>query len=289
MAGVDEITKVDLNKKLNLFNSFNDDQQKVIRELFFRDQKKVITEVIGSFNYGVLFPSSFGACFRSDNGAIEVVDKDLVSTNFRFSDNILEVPAQIDLLCRIIFTKKFNQKGLFKVNTVADKMKTARTLLYDILEGRVSEETGIGLFDKNFDLIDCCELYKLLLRSFNKTVIPLSFIKPIIEASKETDLEKKMIASKAIFYSLPTHNRKILESNIFLCYKICQITHSQENVKEQLDLDGLAIVMMPNLFLENENDFEIDSIIQLVSFAKFLFANIFDIMDFDEKYKNANK
>lgn len=217
-------------------------------------------------------------------------------TNNILNNNNIVVPKHFNLISDIILNKPFDQNGLFSVNSTKQRLRTANSLLQDIVEHKVSEEKGKELFDRNFDLIDSCEVYKTLLRSFNCCIIPNGYINIIIKINSIHDniinnnnnndniTDDKLILTKAMYYSLPFNNRNILESNVMLCYKICLKTSQMENKEKQMDLDGISIVMMPNLFLKKDKDIEIEKVLELVSFCKYFYKAFPEVCGIEEKY-----
>ncbi len=272
------------NKKLKdvdySFNTLSKDDQDIVGKKYIDSKIDLLRKNI---NIGLMFKITKNVIFElfSPSEKIELIERFLVDTDFSFGEEKIKIPASLNLISEIIFDMDFVQAGLFRVNTTKQKIQTAISLLYDIIENRVDFNTGKQIFQKNFDMIDCCELYKELLRTFNTSIIPKAFLTALLKISEIENKEDKISCIKAIYYSLPATNRMILESNVFFCYQIVEATKNLETKAQQLDLNGLAIVMMPNLFLEEDRGVDIDKILILVDFTKFLYNNFKQIMVYD--------
>ena len=259
-----------IKNKLKTFNSLSKNDQIKERNDFINKHSDILSKHIGYFN-GKKLKSTFWWDLVFTTEEIIIAHRNETICKFSFSEEGVSTPKQFDLIGKIIINKKFDQNGLFRVNSTKQRLRTANSLLQDIIEERVNEEKGLELFNKNFDLIDCCELYKVLLRSFNTTIIPNTFINIILKINEIEDENNKKICTKAMYYALPNNNRMILESNVMLCYRICVKTSTMTNADKQMDLDGMSIVMMPNLFLMKDQDIEIERVLDLVEFCKYFY------------------
>lgn len=273
--------KKHLDTKINGFNSIDSIQQQKYLEQFSNKNSSILKKHFG-FYFINKINGNFLGNFLFNPEEIIIPKVNSTSTNFRFSKDSFTIPKNINLINEIILKKQFDQDGVFRVNSTIQRLKTANSLLQDIVEERVNIDTGLELFDKNFDLIDSCELYKNLLRSFNTTVISNKYIDMIMVIDQISDENTKLICTKAMYYSLPHSNRCILESNVYLCYEIClRINEMPENDK-QMDLDGMAIVMTPNLILKKDEDIKIEKVLVLVNFCKYFYKNFPQICKIDD-------
>lgn len=273
--------KKHLNVKINGFNSINSIQQQKYLKHFNSQNLSILKKYFG-FCFINKINGNFLGTFFFNPEEIIIPEVNSISTDLRFSKDSFIIPKNINLISKIILKKKFDQDGVFRVNSTIQRLKTANSLLQDIVEERVNIDTGLELFDKNFDLIDSCELYKNLLRSFNTTVISNKYINMIMAIDQISDENTKLICTKAMYYSLPHNNRCILESNVYLCYEIClRINKMPENDK-QMDLDGIAIVMTPNLILKKDEDIKIEKVLVLVNFCKYFYKNFPQICKLDD-------
>ncbi|KAL6121721.1 hypothetical protein NUSPORA_01306 [Nucleospora cyclopteri] len=261
-----------LSIKKKGINGMNYDEDTHYTQSYLKKNSGIINKYFGFIGSRRIKKSYFWSIFY-EISEIQVYEKNLTCTKFKFCEENIYIPKTLDLISETILSKKFDKNGLFRVNSTKQRLRTASALLYDIVEQRVNVTKGKQLLDKNFDLIDCCELYKELLRSFNTTIIPKSYIDLIVRISDISNIDDKIICCKAIYYSLPKNNRSILESNIFVCYKICEKMEKSKTHLQQMDLDGISIVMMPNLFLEKDQDIEIEKVLVLVEFCKYFYSN----------------
>lgn len=263
-----------------------------INDLSVDEQKSYITEYINenagviSKNLGWLMPTKLKQNFIGSSllkvHAIKSHARFMIRSNLSFSENPLEIPSNLHIIGEIILEKDFSQKGIFRINSTRARVRAAKTLLYDIMEKRIEIEKGKELFHKNFDLIDAAETYKQLLRGFNSTIISESYIPIILKIEKILDPEEKMICTRALIYSLPFLNRKILENHIYICYSIIEKIQSQGHPDEQMDIAGISSVMMPNIILKSKQNIAISEVLILVPFTKYLFLEFKNLIKVSE-------
>jgi RhoGAP domain len=268
------------SEKITTINDLNWQEFIDVRRRFVDQHKEVINKNLGSFASDKLKQNLLGSVLMHVE-EIHIKKDYMQSTKLRFSKNKIEIPKNLEILGDMIYGSETIQKGIFRINSTKARVRAATTLLYDMVEMRVDESKGKSMFKKNFDLIDTCETYKQLLKTFNTRIIPKNFIPMILAIEKIQNYEEKIVCTKAFVYLIPTLNRKILENTIFLAHTIAEKSKRFKQENHQMDIEGISTVMMPNIILGYDVPSDMNFVLTLVGFNKFIFKEFKNLIKID--------
>ncbi|KAI5152512.1 hypothetical protein ENBRE01_2886 [Enteropsectra breve] len=273
MSGIEKLKE----NKTQTINDLKPEDQEQYRKKFINDSRETIKKHLGFLAAQKLKHSYIGELFLCAE-EIEYKEAYLMHTDLSYTTDGLEIPGCLVVMGKILEDVNMSKGGVFRVNSTEARIKLVRTLVFDIVEKRVTMEDGLGKFKTDFSAIDAAEVFKKLLRSFNITVVPEVYLPLILEIQKIENEDEKKVCTRAFLLSLPPMNRCILENCVFLCYLILEKLKNEDQKEQHMDIDGVSVVMMPNLFLKSEKNEAIENILALVDFTKFIFKNFIDFI-----------
>lgn len=259
----------------------------LIEEDIINCRNKYISENIDILNqyFGywdiLILRQSFLSKLYSKISEIKVPEGSLTTSHFRFSRRHIIIPRIIEVVSDLLIKDDIKITEIFRLNSTEQKIKDLYELITDITSSKISEKQGMYKLTDNFNIIDIAGLYKTLFRRYNEFVLPRNVVRIALRIDSIVDLNHKRICTKTLLYALPRINRYILENCVYVCTKIARKL-KKCNSRKKMNLNGLAIVMMPNIINPNQNDSGYENIKKLSSFISYLFQNFEEIIKIDD-------
>lgn len=201
-----------------------------------------------------------------------------VTSLFAFSGTPIHIPYGLNILSEILVENKESRKGIFRVNSPLEKVNSLLAIINSVSKGEIDPDIGAKIIRTAFDMYDISESYKTLFRRFNCYVIPRGLVPLLLKVHKITDPEDKKICAKILLSRIPRNNRMILEN----CAYICNFLGTKYNDNDQqMNIQGLGVVMMPNLITINSNSVHIEAIKSLSDFTSYLFDNFEELIRYE--------
>lgn len=207
---------------------------------------------------------------------IKIPKDKLAESNQGFSRNPLLIPKIMNLLVEILLESGIGSDGIFRVNSLPDRLKALNSIADSITSGEISLELGESIIKNTFDIFDISETYKMIFRKCGSPVLPDYFLPMAARVSDIESIEDKRICCRTIMFGLPRQNRMILESCIFLCTRMA-VEEGSHNSKKRMNLVGLGVVMTPNLVNFNKDSIDFGQVKKLSDFVCFLFEHYKEI------------
>lgn len=264
-------------EKILTMNDLNPDEIKEEKDIFTEQYWGTMRKYLG-FMGALKLRQGFIGKLLLRVPEIKFNTRYLIGTKIGFSLKPIKIPGNLAIASEMLLQRPFINRGVFRINSTEQRLKDAKSLLFDLSEERVMVEYGKEILDKNFDPIDIAEAYKQMLRGFNTTVIPLTMVPIIKKIQNIANNEDKLCCTKAFLYALPPLNRRILENDVYLCYAVMGRMQMGITKKEHMGMDGMGVVMMPNLFMKTEAQLAIADVLLLVEFSKYLFKNFKELI-----------
>jgi len=242
------------------------------REEFIRNNYTVIRQYLGFFMPMKLERTIFGSWLLKVE-RIQFREDFMGVTTVCFSSKGLLIPKPLVIVGEVLKSLSFTSSGIFRENSTDTRLSAIKTFIWDITEGKITMKDGITKFIKNYDSVDAAETYKQVLRSFNTSVISVEYFPLLVNIQGIEDTTHKFLCVRAFLFSLPELNRRILEHAIYVCHLIVEKLENLKPAKKHLDIDGIAVVMMPIIFLRKKEDLSMENVLVIVEFTKYLFKN----------------
>lgn len=276
-------------RKFTTINDLADGEADKERLLFIKKNSATIRKYLGVFGIIKLKKGFFARMFMRIP-EIEFNKRYMSSTEVCFSQKQIYIPSTLAIASEMLLARPVIDKGVFRINSTQQRLKDAKSLLFDLAAqgGGTVVERGREILDENFDPIDIAEAYKQIIRGFNITVIPETLIPLIKRIEAIVNEKEKKRCTKALLYALPSINRQILENDVYLCYALLERMKRDKSNKEQMGIEGMGVVMMPNLFMKYDANLGIADVLVLVEFSKFLFKNFRELIVSETKYEDCN-
>lgn len=238
--------------------------------------RMVLLEYMGWIEMAFLKQSFFGRIFMSIP-EIKINECDRTLSNLRFSKNPISVPKILDFVSQLLVKNNLQVGGIFRVNSTKKRVETVIEIVKNIVDAKLPIRQGLDQLDRDFNIIDLAESYKALLKSLGSPIIPKKMIKMAIKVQKIENPDHKKTCVKAMIFSLPLSNRMVLENCIYVNSKISAKLRTIE-AQDKMNLEGLAIVMMPSLIHPGAPDVYYADIKGLSDFVCYVFENFEDLL-----------
>lgn len=265
---------------LHTMNDMDNVEIFTCRDQFVHDNHKVLSLYFSSLDLHKLKHTFISKFFKRAN-EVDMPPELLERSEFRFSTSKIIIPKSMNLVCKLLTEAEQTHSGVFRVNSVPENINSFISVVDAISTDKIHLSLGLKMIGCAFDSIDIAEAYKVLFRKCGSSIIPTSFLHMASRMADAKSDEHKKICCRAILFGLPKQNRMILENCIYICTFI-SAKLAKTATKMHLDLNGLAVVMTPNLINFNIEDLEFDLVKKLSEFILFTFENFQEIFVVDE-------
>ncbi|WUR04817.1 Rho-type GTPase-activating protein [Vairimorpha necatrix] len=256
---------------INTINDLEEDDISIYKTSYIRENQDLINKHLTSWEISILNQTILASIFAP----LHTVErksrlKFWRPTEFHFGKSILYVPVNYYVITDIIDTFDVDVDGLFHGKNLAGRVQSC----INMLEYEISERTPlINVRDKiteNFNIYDMTMAFKEILGNYENTIIPKNTLPIIMKISEIPEIENRLILYHYLYISLPKFNRYLLESAIYFIYRL----HDHKiNKMYQINMEGIATLMMPHLLLKKNEHLTLDEIYKLVKFTKELILN----------------
>lgn len=242
---------------------FIDINAPVIQKHLTRVQVAVLKELCLSFLFGRLCE-------------ISIPESDAQVTRHCFSTEIV-VPRMLEFIGRLLIEGELKNSEIFRVNSTRKRVEGLLDIARQMTTAALSRQQGMWLIQEKYTMVDIAEAYKVLFKQYDCPVIPQPMVQMAIQIEAIEDAEEKRVCAKALVFSIPPANRRILESCVYVCTRVVERLRVIESQKK-MNLSGLAIVMMPNLMRPVCLGDDYMSVKRLSDFLCYVFENFEDLL-----------
>ncbi|KMV66127.1 RhoGAP domain-containing protein [Encephalitozoon cuniculi EcunIII-L] len=194
----------------------------------------------------------------------------------------LLVPRNFYILTETVLSLDCRVGGIFRVRNSITTIKECVKAINSCVDRNLSYSEARRLLIRDFNVIDLTTAFKEILREYSTTIIPESLIDTMFKIAKVENEEDQVILCQMLFISMPKTNRHVLEATIYFLYVIHDIaTDKGKNHKDNMNMEGISTIMMPNLVIKPHSELDLEQVGTLVSFMRMFFANFATVVQLD--------
>jgi len=257
-------------EKFRTINDLDPNEQLEYARNYMDENIVVIKKHLGVFNLQRLKRGFISRIFFRNEEI--TVDNDLVETNCCFSLSNLKIPHELFLTTYLMISSNLKVDGIFRKNAEMETLNECLGIIKCISSNEIEMYKGIDKIKSKFDIICITEAYKAMLKVYGLPVIPSSYLEMATRISRIDDICERKVCSKALIYGLPFLNRKMVETVVYVCFMLEEEFRKQQS-KCQMDLKGICVTLMPNLFKLEMEKVRIEDIKDLSDILYFWFRN----------------
>lgn len=207
---------------------------------------------------------------------IKIPEEECKKTSNVFS-RPFPVPKMLELMGKLLLDSKLENSEIFRVNSTTARVEELIGIVKQMTTEQLSRMEGMRLIESKYTMVDIAEAYKILFKKYKYAVVPQAMLKMIIRVEKIADAGDKHLCAKALVFSLPGMNRRILETCVYVSRRVAERLEAVESQKK-MNLSGLAIVLMPNLLRPEYFEDDYCEVKMLSNFLCYLFENFEDLV-----------
>lgn len=271
-------------KDLRTINGLGDCDFEIYKENFFNHYDGLIKKHFGPLERFKLKQGRLARVFFGHEPLKLSCKFEWVATRLNYGkDGELFVPRNFYILTETVLSLDCRVGGVFRVRNSMMTVKECVKVLNMCVEKNLSYEEARDLLVQDFNVIDLTTAFKEIIREYSTTIIPDDLIDVMSKISKVEDREKQIVLCQMLFISIPKPNRHVLEATIYFLYVIHDIaTDRGVNYRNNMSMEGISTIMMPNLILKPHNELDLEQVGVLVNFMKVFFENFGTIIQLDE-------
>jgi hypothetical protein len=272
---MDEILKRKLNSpKIDTINDLEDKDYIEYKKEYFISNENVIRKYFGYLDLAKLNQTFLGKFIFPIDKLAKDGSNFWVSSGLKYGKKNLFVPVDFYTLTETVLSLDVRVGGIFRVRNSLVTVKEC----VDMLEAEISNRSFFSeirdRLAENFNVIDLTTAFKEVVRNYKHTTIPENLLGIVLKLSHIDDEVDRLVLYHYFYLSLPKFNRHLLEAIIFFLYLIHDIaTDDGANYEDNMNMEGISTVMMPNLLLKNYNDIGLEQVPLLVNFMKEFILN----------------
>lgn len=259
------------SQKIWSINDLPDSEQPGIANELVDNKRRILQNHISWIDISVL-KGTFCSWIFGKMKEVSLPATELELTSLRFSTNRIRVPRIIEFTGRLMIENELENPELFRINSTKEKVEELTGLIDRVVHAQISAQQGIHQIMEEFTMVDIAEAYKALFKRLDTPVIPKQMVKMLIRVEGVDNPEEKIVCSRALMFSLPPLNRRILETCIFVCTRVAEKLKNLGSLKS-MSLSGLAIVMMPNLLPAEAITDNYSSVKEITDYMCYVFEN----------------
>ncbi|KAF9761837.1 Rho-GTPase-activating protein LRG1 [Nosema granulosis] len=261
-------------KILRTINDLEEDEYLSYREEYYNTNKELIKKYLNLFDTVQLKQNFWGRTFFHMSDLADDKDVFWVSSSLKYGMKNVFVPIDFYTLTETVLTLDCRVRGIFRVRNSMITVKECVNMLEVELKNRTSFKDIRNKLAENFNVIDLTTAFKEITRNYKTTVIPENCLKIIFKCFDTKDKAERLILYHYLYISLPKFNRHILEATIYFLYLIHDLaTNGGKEYENNMNMEGISTVMMPNLILKENNNVSLDQVPLLVEFMVEFIAN----------------
>lgn len=270
-------------KELRTINGLGDNDFEIYRENFFNYYNDLMRKYFGALERFKLRQGKV-AKFFFGHETLKLLSKfEWVASRLNYGkDGELLVPRNFYILTETVLSLDCRVSGIFRVGNSLITVKECVKTLNTCVEKNFTYEEARTCLVRDFNVIDLTTAFKEIIRGYSTTIIPDDLVDVMFKISKIRDKEDQIILCQMLFISIPKPNRHVLEATIYFLYVIHDIvTDKGINYRDNMNMEGISTIMMPNLILKPHNELDLEQVGVLVNFMKLFFENFGTIIQLD--------
>lgn len=261
-------------KIVRTINDLEDDEYMSYKKEYYESNKILIAKYFNYIDLAKLQQNFWGRTFFPMADLAKDKDVFWVSSTLKYGMKNVFVPIDFYTLTETVLTLDCRVRGIFRVRNSMITVKECVNMLEVELKNRTSFKDIRNKLAENFNVIDLTTAFKEITRNYKTTVIPDSCLKLIFKCFNTTEKSERLVLYHYFYVSLPKFNRHVLEATIYFLYLIHDIaTNGGKEYENNMNMEGISTVMMPNLLLKKNNDVSLDQVPILVDFMVEFIAN----------------
>ncbi|KRH92377.1 putative Rho GTPase-activating protein domain, Rho GTPase activation protein [Pseudoloma neurophilia] len=260
-----------LKKFVESINDIHTPAFDAYKECFIKNNIIVIKKYVSFTKRSTIFLRNIlNTKFFNFNGTFFKKNVSFSYTRIRLGKFKNLIPFEINCIMESILTKELNISGLFRQSTTIQNLNDCHLTVNQ--SKTLSKLECINNLLK-FDLITLTSVYKQLYDQYPMSLVPKWLVYEFIKVSDISDINEKNIMLKYLIYNLPKANRNLLDSITAFFAMIQHLIENTDNSPVNMDMHGFAVVMMPKIFLKNNNKLELTEINKLIDILEYIFIN----------------
>ncbi|AFM98289.1 RhoGAP domain-containing protein [Encephalitozoon hellem ATCC 50504] len=270
-------------RSLRTVNGLDDKDFEVYRSSFFDYYDDLIRKYFGTFEIFKLRQGRFARMFFSHEMLKLSSKYEWVVTRLSYGkEGELMVPRNFYILTETVLSLDCKVGGIFRVRNSITTIKECVETINMCVRRNLSYGEARRILVRDYNVIDLTTAFKEILREYSSTIIPESLIDTMFKIAKVESREDQIILCQMLFISMPKTNRHVLEAMIYFLYVIHDIaTDKGKNHKDNMNMEGISTIMMPNLVIKPHNELDLEQVGVLVNFMKMFFGNFAAIIQLD--------
>lgn len=271
-------------RTLKTINGLEDDEFEVYKRECFMHHDGLARRHFGALERFRLRQGKFARMLFGHEAVQLEPGVEWVATRMSYGrDADLLVPRNFYILTEAVLSLDCRVSGIFRVRNSMITVKECVNTLNKCVKRSMSYEEARDLLVGKFNVIDLTTAFKEIIREYSTTIIPDNLIDVMFKISKVCCKKEQIALCQMLFISMPKPNRHILEATIYFLYVIHDIaTDKGTNYRDNMNMEGISTIMMPNLILKPHNELDLEQVGVLVNFMKVFFENFRAIIQVDE-------
>lgn len=279
-----ESLRKSFERNLRTVNSLSDEDFSVYRSSFFDYYDDLMQKYFGAFERFRLRQGRLARMFFGHE-MLKIPSKyEWVATRLSYGkEGELLVPRNFYILTETVLSMECRVGGIFRVRNSIMTVKECVRAINTYVERNLSYREARRLLVRDFNVIDLTTAFKEILREYSTTIIPENLIDTMFKISKVESKDDQVVLCHMLFISMPKTNRHVLEATIYFLYVIHDIaTDKGTNHKDNMNMEGISTIMMPNLVIKPHSELDLEQVGVLVNFMKVFFENFGTIVQLDQ-------
>ncbi|ADM11521.1 Lrg1-like protein [Encephalitozoon intestinalis ATCC 50506] len=270
-------------RNLRTVNGLADGDFEIYKKSFFEYYDDLIRKYFGTFERFKLRQGKLARVFFSHDTLKLHSKYEWVVTRLSYGkEGELMVPRNFYILTETVLSLDCKVGGIFRVRNSITTIKECVDAINQYVSRNLSYGEARRLLIRDFNVIDLTTAFKEILREYSTTIIPESLIDTMFKIARIENRDDQIILCQMLFISMPKTNRHVLEATIYFLYVMHDIaTDGGKNHKNNMNMEGISTIMMPNLVIKPHNELDLEQVGVLVNFMKMFFRDFAKIIQLD--------
>ncbi|KAL7347638.1 Rho GTPase activating protein [Encephalitozoon intestinalis] len=270
-------------RNLRTVNGLADGDFEIYKKSFFEYYDDLIRKYFGTFERFKLRQGKLARVFFSHDTLKLHSKYEWVVTRLSYGkEGELMVPRNFYILTETVLSLDCKVGGIFRVRNSITTIKECVDAINQYVSRNLSYGEARRLLIRDFNVIDLTTAFKEILREYSTTIIPESLIDTMFKIARIENRDDQIILCQMLFISMPKTNRHVLEATIYFLYVMHDIaTDGGKNHKNNMNMEEISTIMMPNLVIKPHNELDLEQVGVLVNFMKMFFRDFAKIIQLD--------
>lgn len=272
-------------EKFPTVNDLDDNDGSEYKKNYYTMHNYTIKTYLSSLDLQILNQTFIGKLFCSIKCDAKINSDLWVYTDLRYGLKSIFVPIDFYTLTETVLSLDCQVRGIFRVKNSVVTVEECISMLEEEIRNRTKFEDIRNRLAENFSVIDLTTAFKALVRNYEYSVIPENFLTIVFKMGNIDNKYDRMVVFHYFFISLPKFNRYLLEATIYFLYLIHDIaTNNGKDYVNNMNMEGISTVMMPNLLLKDIKNVSLNKVPILVKFMKEFILNFPLIIKLNPNY-----